>query len=103
MIWAIVGAAVAVYSWKLLGYLIPERFFTPRLKQVADALTVALLSGLVVLQGFSAGSSLVIDGRAAGLAIAAVLLLLRAPFLVTILVAAATSVALQQLTAGLIL
>jgi uncharacterized membrane protein len=96
VIWAILGAAAAVYSWKLLGYLIPERFFTPRLKQIADAITVALLAGLVVLQGFGAGTSLALDGRAAGLVVATGLLLCRAPFLVTILSAALTSVVAQQ-------
>lgn len=97
MIWAIVGAALAVYSWKLMGYLIPERFFTSRLKQAAEALTVALLAGLVVLQGFSSGGNLVADGRLAGLAVAAALLLLKSPFIVTIIGAAVTSVFTQQL------
>ena len=96
MIWAILGAAAAVYSWKLFGYLVPDRYFTPRLKQIAEATTVALLAGLVVLQGFGSGSSLSLDGRAAGLVVAALLLLLRAPFLVTILSAAVTSVIAQQ-------
>ena len=98
MIWAIVGAAAAVYSWKLLGYLIPERFFTPRLKQIAESITVALLAGLVVLQGFGAGGALALDGRAAGLLVAALMLLFRAPFLVTILSAALTSVLVQQVS-----
>lgn len=103
MIWAILGAALAVYSWKLMGYLIPERFFTPRLRQAAEALTVALLAGLVVLQGFSSGGNLVVDGRLAGLVVAAALLLLKAPFIVTIVGAAATSVFTQQLIAWLAL
>ena len=97
MIWAILGAAVAVYSWKLMGYLVPARFFTPRIRQIAEALTVALLAGLVALQGFGSGSEVTVDGRAAGLAVAAGLLFLSAPFLVTIVCAAITSVAAQQL------
>lgn len=86
-----------------MGYLVPAKFFTPRIRQIAEALTVALLAGLVVLQGFGSGSEVTVDGRAAGLVVAAGLLLLRAPFLVTIVFAAITSVAAQQLLAWLAL
>ena len=61
-------------------------------------LPVSLLAGLVAVQTFGApGGRLVLDARVAGLAAAAVALLLRAPFLVVILVAAAVAAGLRAL------
>jgi branched-subunit amino acid transport protein len=61
----------------------------------ADLIPVALLSALVAVQVFSSGHQLVIDERAAGLAAAVVLLLLRAPFLVVVFGAALTAALLR--------
>jgi hypothetical protein len=47
------------------------------------------------VQTFAIGQELVLDARAAGLAAAVVALLLRAPFLVVVLVAAGTAAALR--------
>jgi len=49
-----------------------------------------LLAALVAVQGLTSGHGLVIDGRLAGLAAAAVALALRAPFIVVLVVAGAT-------------
>ena len=68
----------------------------PVVRRVADVIPVALLAALVSVQVFARGSHLTIDARAAGLAVAVVALLLRAPFLVVV-IAAATTAALLRL------
>jgi hypothetical protein len=52
---------------------------------------------LVAVQTFTNGKSLVIDQRLAGLAVAVIALILRAPFAVVVLSAAATSAGLYHL------
>ena len=62
-----------------------------RLLGAIELLPPALLAALVATQVFATRSTLVLDERAAGLAAATVALLLRAPLLVVIAVAAATT------------
>ncbi|HEY2880429.1 AzlD domain-containing protein [Nocardioides sp.] len=93
MTWvAILGAGVGCYLLKLAGLSLPPRVLQhPLVERVADLIPVALLSALVAVQVFAEGSRLTIDARAAGLAAAVIALLLRAPFLVVVFVAAATA------------
>jgi ribose/xylose/arabinose/galactoside ABC-type transport system permease subunit len=58
---------------------------------------IALLSALVAVQSFTSGKSLVIDQRLAGLAVAVIALILRAPFALVVVSAAATSAGLYHL------
>lgn len=96
---AVIAASFAVFSWKLLGYLVPERYVSnPRFRQLADAITVGLLSALVGIQGFTSDSELTIDSRLPALILAAVLLYLRMPFIVVIAGAAAFSAVIRMLT-----
>ena len=86
---AVIGAGLGCYLLKLAGLSIPARFVEhPVVERVADFIPVALLSALVAVQVFASGQSLVLDARLAGLAVACVLLLLRAPFLVVVFGAA---------------
>jgi branched chain amino acid efflux pump len=64
---------------------------------VISLLAPALLAALVVSQTFADGKSLVLDARAAGVAAAAVAIALRAPLVVTIVVAAVATGALRAL------
>ena len=93
MMWtAIIATAVGAYLLKLAGLSIPESVLEhPLVHRVADLLPVALLSALVAVQVFSDGPSLTLDARAAGLAAAVLALLLRAPFIVVVFVAALTA------------
>ena len=61
-------------------------------------LAPTLLAALIVTNTFATGRDLVLDARAAGLAAALVAVLLRAPVLVVILVAAVTAGGLRALT-----
>ena len=97
----LVGCALA-YLTKLAGYLVPaHRLSGPRLSRVTTLLPVALLTGLVVVQAFATTQrGLTLDARAAGLAVAVMALLLRAPFLVVVVLAAATAAGLRYLGWG---
>ena len=58
------------------------------MRRIGALLPVALLSALVATQTFTTGQELTLDARAAGLAVAAAAVLLRAPFLVVVVGAA---------------
>lgn len=89
---AILGTAVGCYLLKLAGLSVPSTVLEhPVMHRVADLMPVALLAALVAVQVFADGPALSIDARVAGLVAAVVALLLRAPFIVVVLVAAATA------------
>ncbi len=90
MTWAaLLGTAAGCYLLKLAGLSVPERVLDrPRVRRVADLVPVALLAALVAVQLLAEGSRLVLDARLAGLAAGVAALLLRAPFLVVVAVAA---------------
>jgi uncharacterized membrane protein len=102
VIWAaVLAACVGCYLLKLAGLLLPQRLLErPAVSGVADLLPVALLASLVVVQAVTQGQALVVDARLAGVAVAAGALLLRAPFLVVVGLAAATAALLRALGAG---
>jgi branched-subunit amino acid transport protein AzlD len=85
-IWiAIVVTAVGCYAVKLAGLLVPAGVLErPLVRRLAALLPVALLAALTAQQTFSDGQALVVDARAAGVAAAAVALVLRAPFLIVV-------------------
>lgn len=93
MTWApLLAACAACYALKLAGLSMPERVLQdPRIQRTVPLLPVALLAGLIAINTFSNGMHLMIDARAAALAVAGVAVLLRAPFLVVVIVAAATA------------
>lgn len=95
---AVVAAGLGCYLLKLAGLSIPARFVEhPVIERIADFIPVALLAALVAVQVFASGQSLVLDARLAGLAVAFVLLLCRAPFLVVVFGAALVAALLRML------
>ena len=98
--WTVVLAAgLACLAVKLAGYLAPHAWLErPRVVRVAGLVTVALLAALVAVQTLASGRSLVLDARVAAIAVAAVLLWRRAPFVVVVAAAALTAAALRALT-----
>jgi membrane-associated phospholipid phosphatase len=99
MIWAgLLVASAACYGLKLAGLSLPARWLQDaRIQRTVPLLPVALLAALIATQTFSVGQHLVLDVRAAALGMALVAVLLRAPFLVVIVVAAATAALLRLL------
>lgn len=99
MTWlAIVAASAAVFALKLVGHLVPEHWLAdPRVARTASLVTVALLAALVGVQTLTSGYHVVLDARVPALAVAAVALALRAPFIVVVVAAAATAAVLRAL------
>jgi branched-subunit amino acid transport protein len=99
MIWtAVIAASLACYLLKLAGLSVPPRVLErPVVERIADLIPVALLAALVAVQVFGSGPRLVLDARTAGLGVAVVLLLLRAPFLVVVFGAALSAALLRLL------
>ncbi|MCB5910558.1 AzlD domain-containing protein [Streptomyces pinistramenti] len=97
--WIAIGAtAVGCYLAKYLGLLAPSGLLElPLVKRLATLLPVALLAALTAQQTFGDGSHLLLDAKAAGVAAAAVALVLRAPFLLVIAVAVAVTAGVRAL------
>lgn len=101
MIWAaVLGCAAGCYLLKLAGMSVPEKLVSrPVVRRTSDLLPVVLLAALVAVQVFVVpgpdGPELGVDARLAGLGAACVALLLRAPFIVVVLVAALTAALLR--------
>ncbi len=89
---AILLACACAFATKLAGYAIPARWLhNPRMHRVAGALTVALLASLTVMNTVANGRALVLDARLAALAVAALALWMRLPFLLVVVLGAAAA------------
>lgn len=100
MLWAgvLLGSA-GCYVLKLLGLSVPARALADtRVQRIAALLPVALLAALIANQTFADDRSLVLDARAAGVAAGIAAVVLRAPFLVVVAVAAAVAALVRVAT-----
>lgn len=99
MMWfAVLAGSFGCYAEKLLGFFLPHSVLdNQRIRRIFGLLPVALLAALVAVQTFAVGQTLVIDARVAGVAVAIVALILRAPFLVVVIAAAVTAALLRVL------
>ncbi len=95
---AVVATAAAAWFQKYLGYLVPERLVAgPRARLAAALVPVGLLAALIAVSTLTTDGSVVVDARIAGLGAATVALILRAPFLLVLVVAAATAALIRAL------
>lgn len=93
---ALLGLAAGCYAFKAVGpVLLGTRRLPAPVQDALALLAVPLLAALIAVQTFSSGRELVLDERAAGLGAAAIAVLLRAPFLVVVVVASATTALLR--------
>jgi len=94
---AVLVTAAGCYGLKLAGLTVPQRVLaSPRARRFAELVPVALLAALAATQSTTSGHTFDFDpARLAGMGAAVVALLLRAPFLVVIIVAAGTAAALR--------
>jgi hypothetical protein len=96
IITVILLASLAVLVLKLAGYLVPASVMQrPTPSRVATLLTVALLSALVVTQTLERDHQIVLDARVPALGVAAILLAVRAPFIVVVVSAAIVAALLR--------
>lgn len=71
--------------------LLARRTLPPRLTDAFELLAPALLAALVVTQAVGGKEAIVLDGRLVGVGTAIVAMCLRAPLIVTIVIAAAAT------------
>ncbi len=90
MTWVLVGVlAAGTLALKTFGPIVAGGVQPPpALVRVIDLITPALLTALIVVSTFSDGRALVLDARAAGVAVGVVLLLVRVPMVVAMVAAA---------------
>ncbi|CAB4924665.1 MAG: AzlD domain-containing protein [Actinobacteria bacterium] len=95
---AVLLGSLGCYLLKVAGLSVPAAWVEhPVVARVVDFVPAALLAALVAVQAATSGSALVVDGRLAGLAVAAVALALRAPFVVVLLLAGLTGAGVHWL------
>lgn len=88
----VLAAVVAAYAIKVSGYLLPRRLLDRSVVvRLATGLTVGLLASLTILNTVGKGQGIVLDSRMLALGAAAVALWLKAPYLVVVLVGAASA------------
>lgn len=93
---AVLIGSLAVYSWKLLGFLLPTKIAKNQAVVVfANKLTIALLAALFAVQTLAAGNSVTLDSRLPAVVVAGLLYWRKAPFLVAVLAAAAVAALLR--------
>ncbi|WP_159941143.1 MULTISPECIES: AzlD domain-containing protein [unclassified Nocardiopsis] len=100
---ALAATAAGCYLLKYAGLAAPRRLLdSPWLRRFATAVPVALLAALIAVEALRGeGQPLSWDtARMGGLGAAVLALVLRAPFLVVVVVAAATTAGLRALGAG---
>jgi len=95
---AIVALAVGTFALKGVGpVLAGGRQMPAVLNRVVALLPAALLAGLVAVQTFGDGQTLTVDGRTVGVLVAAVAVVLRAPFIVVVVLAMAAAALVRGL------
>lgn len=93
--WLLLSCAVAFLT-KLAGYLVPAKVLkNKRTSRVAGTITIGLLASLTIVNTVATGSQLAFDSRVGALVAAAIALLLRAPFLVVVIVGAVAAALLR--------
>jgi branched-subunit amino acid transport protein len=97
--WALLlGLGAVSYGLKAAGPLLTrERQLGSQLRRAMDLVAVPLLAALILVQTLGDDRQLLVDARVPALAVAAVLVWRRAPFLVVVLAAAATAALLRAL------
>jgi branched-subunit amino acid transport protein len=95
---ALVALCTVSYALKAVGpVLAGGRQLGSQVRRVLDLVAIPLLAALILVQTLSAGHRLVIDARVPALAVAAVLVWRRVPFLAVVLAAAGTAALLRAL------
>ena len=94
---AILALGAGSYLLKATGPLLLGERAPASLARLAELVTPALLAALIAVQTFADERTLVIDARAAGLAVGAVAVWRRAPFVVVVVLAAGATALLRAL------
>lgn len=100
MTWAgILLGCAGCYGLKVAGVSVPRRVLEhPTVQRIAALLPIAMLAALAAVQTVTEGHDLRLDARVYGVGAALVAIKLRAPFIVVVVLAAATSALARALT-----
>lgn len=94
----IVITVAGCFALKAAGTLLPQRMLTDaRVAAMAALVPVALIAAIIALQTITTGQHYTFDARLAGLAVAAITIARRAPFVVVVVSAAATAALIRAL------
>ncbi len=93
---AILVLSAGAYLFKLVGLVAGDRLAV-RLAPVASLLPAALFAAIIAVMSVVHGESLVVDGRLVGVAVGAVAVWRRAPFVVVVVAAMAATALLRLL------
>lgn len=96
---AIVALVIGVWGQRLLGGFVvgPLLDRRPGLTRAASLIPAAVVMAVIVQLTVANGSTLVLDERLAGVAVAGILVWRRAPFIVVVLSAAVVTAALRAI------
>lgn len=102
MSWAaILVLAVGSYALKAVGpMLVGDRELSTEMTRLLGLVAVPLLAALIVVQTFGDGRSLTLDARAPALAVAALLVWRKAPFLAVVVAAAVVAAGWRAVFGG---
>jgi hypothetical protein len=96
---AILATSLGCYLLKVAGLFVPKAWLeVPFVARVAALLPVALLAALIALQAATDGRAIELDARLAGLAVAIGAQWRKAPFLVVVGAACATTALVRVVT-----
>lgn len=91
-------ASLLIWALKTAGYVVPRRFVEGALmSRVAGLVTAALLASLVIAQALGNNGTITVDARVPAVGVAAILLHLKAPFMVVLLAAGVVAAGLRFL------
>lgn len=94
---ALIGTSLTIFTLRYLGHSVPEKYLTnARMLRINTLIPVVLLSALVAVQTFGDKSKIVIDQRAAGVVVAMIALMAKAPYFIVVISAALTSALLYH-------
>lgn len=98
MTWRLILVLAAVaFGFKVLGLvIIGSRELPAPLERCLALVPAALLAALIAKDTLSTGQDLVLDERAAGIAVAVIAAWRKAPFVVVVVLASATTALLRQ-------
>jgi hypothetical protein len=93
-------ASVGCLAIKAAGYMVPASLLDhPLVQRVAGLLPITLLAALALQQTVTHGRHLQLDARLPAVAVALIALRFRAPFLLVVILAAATAAMLRLVAA----
>lgn len=95
----IVLLALGAYAFKFAGLVVVgARTLPPRFERCLALIPAAVISALIVKDTLTAGRDIVIDARAAGIAVAILAAWRRAPLIVVIVAGAAVTALVRQMS-----